>query len=144
MSQKGRINCFTISKSQLSPGIPVDMLQKFSTNFDYLALPPTPVCRFAVEDKFNKLDTKANKYWLVPSDTLYYYRFFEDKNNEYVYLLIHLDEKNPISKYFLKKHSKNVLVNEKNTLLLKVLSNSSLQISNMLKIEIKNSNIYIS
>lgn len=88
--RKARINCYTIDKDyKITPGIPISMFKHIHTELDRICLPQTPICRFAVEDKFCKLDSSSNKHWIVSTDeNAYYYRFTTKDDNNQVYLLI--------------------------------------------------------
>ena len=118
MKKRICINCYTIDNSNISPGIPASLLNHIHTSFDFIVLPQTPVCRFAVEDKFNEILSAADKHWLVNSEEneLSYYRFFEKKDDEVVYLLLYYEDKNLLPKFLFN----NAIVNEPGKILTKI------------------------
>ena len=91
------INCYTITFDEkdafLSPGIPIQLFKsQTSHNSDELVLNASPVCRFAIEDKFKQISNSSDKRWVVIDKTEpHYYRFFRlfpVEANDCVYLLL--------------------------------------------------------
>lgn len=135
------INCYTITfeekNAYLVPGIPIQLFEDMITqDFKTLSLNASPICRFAIEDQFNHLDSSYEKYWLVVDEANnYYYRFFPNfpsEGNDYVYFLILGDLTNEKWDF----SSSSYFIVEENQAFLKVPRKQS--------ITFKNKNIFVS
>ena len=91
------INCYTITFDEkstfLAPGIPTQLFKGQSSHeTEELVLNASPICRFAIEDKFKQLSNSSNKRWVVIDKAEpHYYRFFRlfpVEANDCVYILL--------------------------------------------------------
>lgn len=103
MKNKSYINCYSIdakpNKLSIRPGINSSIFELIglTSSAPFLTLNETPICRFAVEDEFKKLDPLLEKCWLAinKQKETFFYRFFysiSDKANNFIYLLLDIEE----------------------------------------------------
>jgi len=79
MEKNNGINCYTINTRghlEIHPGIPVEFFDFEVPSIRKIVLKESPVCRYAVEERFKKYDPTSLFNWIVDSGNVKsYYRY---------------------------------------------------------------------